>query len=559
MALIPTGAAPIDYRRRMAYELMKQGTDTAPIDHWTQGLAKLGQGALGGYQMYRADQKDKETEREGAQAYISLLQGGGPAAAAGAPVDSPAVPMAPPTSGKIYSNDEPSPLDPPSGQDRTRMLATILGESANQPAEGQNAVASVIRNRAVNGGYGGDTPSGVVTAPNQFEPWNTPEGRQKMAAMVANPQLAAKADQAISQAYGEGGQAPNDPTGGAKNFIEPKLQTALGRPMPAWAQQPGTMIGDHKFIGGAQQAPYQVAGPPTADPASLPPGAQQAQGYAIPGQDADPRKAQIIQLLQGTPAQQKIGKALADQVIGQQFKPETTDEIKEYNLAKKQGFAGSFFDFKSGLKKAGAVNVTTNIEKPELAFDTEAGKLQAKRFDELASEGQTAKQMVSDISTLTDLGKNIGTGKSAEFKALIGPYAENLGIKMEGLSDIQAYEAVVNRIAPNLRVKGSGAQSDLELKNFLKSLPSLGNTPEGNQIASTVLTGLQENKIRAAEIGSKAMSKEITRSEAEKQLRDLPDPMSGYREYMKTNRGAPTAAGTKAAPTVINGYTIKAR
>ena len=34
------------------------------------------------------------------------------------------------------------------------------------------AVASVIRNRLAAGGYG-KTPTDIVRAPNQFEPWNT--------------------------------------------------------------------------------------------------------------------------------------------------------------------------------------------------------------------------------------------------------------------------------------------------------------------------------------------------------------------------------------------------
>jgi hypothetical protein len=138
--------------------------------------------------------------------------------------------------------------------------------------------------------------------------------------------------------------------------------------------------------------------------------------------------------------------------------------------------------------------------------------------------------MASDITTLVDLGKTIGTGKGAQFKASIGPYAQALGIKVDGLSDIQAYEAVINRVAPNMRVKGSGSQSDFELKNFLKALPSLGNTPEGNEIAASVLQGLTQNKILASEIASKALNQEITRSQAERQLRELPDPMAGYRE-----------------------------
>ncbi len=55
---------------------------------------------------------------------------------------------------------------------------------------------------------------------------------------------------------------------------------------------------------------------------------------------------------------------------------------------------------------------------------------------------------------------------------------------------------------------------------------------------------MQANKVKAAEIGSMALNKEITRKEAEKQLRELPDPMEGYREFLKKNS---TAAATPAA------------
>ena len=573
------------HRRRKIAEAMLTGDK--PIRHWAEGVAEVGKGLIGGYQLSKADEMERAKEdaanaqlfaaaglpapasapREsqgGFQKLAALMSGGGadapasPAASAAmpsAPMSAP--PAAPSQPGKIYSNDEPSPLDPPSGQDRSRMIATILGESANQPAAGQNAVASVIRNRAVAGNYGGDTPSGVVTAKNQFEPWNTEGGRSKMATMMTNPALAAKADQAIALAYGEGGQAPNDPTNGAKNFIEPKLQTALGRPMPAWAQGPGQMIGDHKFIGGAPQdpaqQPYQVAGPPTGAPQA--PVAQAMTPPQMPsaptGMFANVPKEQLPGILSGLTSKNPTLKAIAVQQLGNYTKAAApTDEMREYNLdtaqRKARGEAPlSFFDFKSGIKKAGATNVTTNVDQGENSFAKEAGKSQAQRFDELAQGGQQAKQMVSDIDTLTELGKGIGTGKGAELKGKIGPYAEALGIKIEGLSDIQAYEAIVNRVAPSLRVKGSGAQSDLELKNFLKSLPSLGNTPEGNALAAATIKGLQENKVLAAEIASKALNGEITRPEADKQLRNLPDPMTNYRDFMK-NRKAPAPAETSA-------------
>ena len=341
-------------QRRAAMAQAMMGQRQKPITHWAEGLSELGNGFLGGYQLAQLD-KERKAEKtaeknelytaaglpapaapaaspSGFQKIASLLSGGGadapaspaaPAAMPSAPMSAP--PAAPSVSGKIYSNDEPSPLDPPSGQDRMRMMATILGESANQPAAGQNAVASVIRNRAVAGNYGGDTPSGVVTAKNQFEPWNTEGGRSKMAAMMTNPALAAKADQAIALAYGEGGQAPNDPTNGAKNFIEPKLQTALGRPMPAWAQGPGQMIGDHKFIGGApqdpSQQPYQVAGPSTAAPQA--PVAQAMTPPQMPptGMFANVPKEQLPGILSGLTSKNPTLKAIAVQQLGTFNKP----------------------------------------------------------------------------------------------------------------------------------------------------------------------------------------------------------------------------------------------
>lgn len=237
-------------------------------------------------------------------------------------------------------------------------------------------------------------------------------------------------------------------------------------------------------------------------------------------------------------------------MLQSQLKPaDQTDDIKEFNiensLRAKKGLPplDSLVDMKAAIKKAGATNVTTNVDaKGEDAFAKAAGGAQAKRFDELAGEGQKARQMVADIETLNDLGTKIKTGKLAEAKAAIGPYAEALGVKVDGLNEIQAHEAIVNRLAPSLRVPGSGAQSDYELKNFLKSLPSLGNTPEGNAIASSVLKGLQDNKIRASDIASRALSGEIKREEAEKQLRELPDPMEGYRKFTKAGGGTPSPA-----------------
>lgn len=278
----------------------------------TQGLARLAKGVSAGLDYREADAADKANADDNKAMIAALLgqSGAAPASVAStgtvpASVDVPAVALArptaaaPDTTGKIYSNDEASPLDPPTGQDRANMIATILGEAGNEPQLGKNAVASVIRTRAVDGGYGGDTPTGVVTAPNQFEPWNTQAGRDRMARAAADPRQAAAADAAIASAYGEGGKAPEDPTEGMTHFYSPAGQAALGRTPPAWAGGETVTIGGHVFnspddpaakpvqvasAGGVTPAVANVAA--AADPAALPPNATPTQGYAIPGQPA---------------------------------------------------------------------------------------------------------------------------------------------------------------------------------------------------------------------------------------------------------------------------------
>jgi spore germination cell wall hydrolase CwlJ-like protein len=268
-------------RRKAADAMMVQGMDASPIRSWTQGLARVAQGAMGGLDYRSADNAERANADENKKLIASLLSGGSTAATPAASIStSPAVGSAAPadTTGKIYRNDEPSPLDPPSGQDRQNMIATILGEAGNESQLGKNAVASVIRTRAVDGGYGGNTPSAVVQAPNQFEPWSTDAGRQRMTAAAANPQAAASADAAIRSAYGEGGKAPEDPTEGMTHFYSPSGQTAMGRSAPPWAGGESVTIGGHVFNSPDDAKGVQVA---SNDPAAIPVNAQPTQG-ALP-------------------------------------------------------------------------------------------------------------------------------------------------------------------------------------------------------------------------------------------------------------------------------------
>jgi hypothetical protein len=168
-------------------------------------------------------------------------------------------------------------------------------------------------------------------------------------------------------------------------------------------------------------------------------------------------------------------------------------------------------------------------QKAESAFDVEAAKLNAGHFQDLIKAGAVSKEVLGDIKNLTDIATRITTGKSAQITEALGPYAEMFGINIKDLPDLQAYNAIVNKMAPTMRPPGSGATSDFDLRTYFNALPSLAKTPEGNAIIAQVAEAMHTHRVAAADIGSRALSKEITPREAHKLLRELPDPFTAWR------------------------------
>lgn len=511
-------------RQKIADAMLEDSRKAKPIRHWAEGLSQVADAGMAGYFSNKVDQEGKASRAADTAALASLLGGGAPAPTA-APVAPVAAPETAPQANPVVAAMS-------GGPDYGKAIANIESGGA------YDKLGPVTKT--------GDRAYGKYQVMGN----NIPEWSKAATGREMTPQEFAASPSAQDAIFKQRFGSYVDKYGpegaakawfaGEKGMNNPNAKDMLGTSVESYGKKFMSGLG-----GGAPQAPVAQAMAPPQMPAGQP----AASGGLLASATPQQRQAIITGMAasEGSPA-----RAIATAMLGNLTKADgPTDEIKEYTLDSAQRKARgeqplSFFDFKSGLKKAGATNVTTNVGKDEEAFDKESGKIVAGRFNDLAAEGPQAKQMISDVQTLQQLGTQIGTGKTAQAKATLGPYAEALGVKIDGLSDIQAYEAIVNRLAPNLRVKGSGAQSDLELKNFLKSLPSLGNTPGGNELVAKTMEGLAANKAKAAEIGSMALNKEITRKEAEKQLRELPDPMQGWRDAQKAAKPAP--APEAAAP-----------
>lgn len=234
--------------------------------------------------------------------------------------------------------------------------------------------------------------------------------------------------------------------------------------------------------------------------------------------------------------------------------PKTDAEwLQQYNLYSQQETAAGrkplpWVEFKKSLANDG---VTVNVGENSPPFTKKADELAAARYNDIVTSGQGAQQFMGDLNTLTEIAKVVPTGKEAEIKAALGPYAEMFNIPIEGLGASQAFNAIVARMAPQMRVPGAGASSDFDARQFLLSLPSLGNSAEGNQIIIQTFSAIQEAKIKAAEIADRVLGGEITWQEGDKLIRQLGDPFSAFNAYRAKSKDTGAAPGGNTTSTGI--------
>jgi hypothetical protein len=187
----------------------------------------------------------------------------------------------------------------------------------------------------------------------------------------------------------------------------------------------------------------------------------------------------------------------------------------------------------------------------ENSFSTEAGQLQAKRFNGYIAGADKAQGAMGDINNLREISRRAGSqGATADFKRMIGPYAEAAGINIEGLPDIQAFNSVIQKLAPQMHVAGSGATSDIEFKGMLSALPQLSANPAAREAILNTMEAQQRRAMTQGDIAAKVFNGDMTKAEGEKALREMPDPMTSFRTFRAQNPDAfanAPQAGTPAA------------
>lgn len=236
-------------------------------------------------------------------------------------------------------------------------------------------------------------------------------------------------------------------------------------------------------------------------------------------------------LAEAVAAGMPIGEAF-NQAFAQQ-KSTATDDMREYEFARQQGYEGTFRDFMTEMKKAGSTQVTQIAGQSNTFRDT-VDKKSAEMFSGLMDSGYQAQRSKVQIERLAGLLEQVPTGGGAAMRQIAG----NFGIATEGLDEIQAAQAIINQLVPQQRPPGSGPMSDADLELFKQSLPRIVNQPGGNQIIIETMMGIAEYTEMQGRIAQAVVNGEISTQEGTRLLNQLPNPL----ERIKTGSTQPATS-----------------
>ena len=403
-----------DRKRKMAMLLQQQGTDTSPVDHWTQGAARVVNALSGRLREAKADRDEEFSRKEGAKdeapLMAALFGGGGGAPATGGVAGALAGPNI---------NTADSEFEGGGHTQKVRTYASI----------GDNPIAKQAFNFYVSKGLSPHAAAGLVgqfAQESNFNPgiWNKGEGAFGLAQWRGD-RLAGLQRYAASV-----GKNPNDPqvqleyswqelNGPEKatltalqNARDPHSATAaaIGYERPAgWTSQ--NPVAGHGFGNrlaaataaasafGGQQQPTQVA------QADIPaPGAQPAE-YQIPGQaqpqaqggGMTPAVAMALRTM-NNPYASPVAKMAAKAIIeraGAVADPLKQAEMEEYNYKKSQR------PQEEAKRQAEIAKTLQDMERG--AIGIEEGKLKLQQLQNDIDTANRQRETGIDESKLRDL------------------------------------------------------------------------------------------------------------------------------------------------------------
>ena len=123
----------------------------------------------------------------------------------------------------------------------------------------------------------------------------------------------------------------------------------------------------------------------------------------------------------------------------------------------------------------------------------------AKAQSKAEENAINAQNSAAEVRAIVDILKPYRGGAWQDFAGQVGAYLP--GTQLEQLATArQTANAIRSRLAPTLRVEGSGATSNFEVDQFLQAIPSLFNTAEGRELMATYAQKLADRAAAVADI-----------------------------------------------------------
>jgi len=550
-------------RREIAMAMIQQGTANRPIQHWAQGAANVAQALMGAYDMRQTD-KQEAAAREASKAQdAALLSAMGGGATAAAPAMAPqgggqAAPVPPPQDGVRASPDMFRMIEeqnaqaglPPGYLTRTAQIESGMNPSAKNPNSSATGLFQFIDStRKQYGGFDPMDPAASTQAAARL----ASDNRAALVKALGREPNAGELYLAHQQGAGGASKLLANPNARAVDLLGANAVRLNGGDENMTAGQFASKWTGKFGDGASPAAPQAAPVTPVQQVAQANPQLLQAamarmnDPYAPPGSRAvaqalvqrlvtqetkDPRDSRLKDLSiaekeaaltnqsQMTPLQRRQAELAVQkserELAGEGASPLTPEERKSIGIPEGQ----PAYKTRSGEIKFGPAGTRVNVDasqKTESEFDKETGKALAKRFDQLASDGDEAAQNLELVGEMRRLGGRIDTGAGAAVKSYLG----KIGVKTEGVSDIEAFNTLINRLTPQQRVPGSGATSDFDAKMFRESLPSLMNTPEGNAKILETIERISTNKIARGEVAMRVQMGELTPKQGLDEIRKL--------------------------------------
>ena len=149
-----------------------------------------------------------------------------------------------------------------------------------------------------------------------------------------------------------------------------------------------------------------------------------------------------------------------------------------------------------------------------------------KLFISSQNDASALNSQLNDLQQMEQLMAQAGnTGSGAGALLGLQKIGKRLGLEIgDDMSATEAMQALSNKLALGMRKAGTGVMTDKDFQVFLESVPSIGNTPEGNK---RILEWTRDSHKRQLELAGK------------------------IREYKRSNKSL--YGGTKTAGTIDGG------